>query len=86
MISLAQKISLNMYNKEIFTFKDVYESLPAEKETTIRARVYDNLNRLFEKVGRGIYKVIKEDNECLIIEGDGRDLRYISLNYSKDDV
>lgn len=77
MISLAQRISLKMYNKTTFTFKDVYEILPNEKKTTIRGRVYDNLGKLFEKIDKGIYRVIKDDNECLIIEGDGRDLSKI---------
>lgn len=77
MINLAQKISLNMYSKEEFSFKDVYIALPNEKKESIRARVYENLNKYFEKIGRGIYKVIRNDNECLIIEGDGRDLSMI---------
>ena len=77
MLSLAQKINLNMFNEDKFTFKDVYNSLPGEKKESIRARVYENLGKYFERLSRGVYRVIKNNNECLVIEGDGRDLSMI---------
>ena len=47
---------------------------------SIRARIYEGINKgLFERVGKGLYTVTRKDdqgneNTCLLINGDGRDL------------
>lgn len=54
-------------------------------DESIRARIYEGVERgLFEKVSRGVYKVKTQinghQNDCLLINGDGRDLSMIPDN------
>lgn len=43
----------------------------------VNARIYDGLGIEFERVEKGVYRVVRDDKQCLIIEGDGRDLSFI---------
>lgn len=63
-----------------FTLQDVYNLIPDKPKTTIRARIYDSLGIKFERVGKGVYRKIEGDNQCIIIEGDGRDLSFLDDN------
>ena len=62
-----------------FTLSDVYEAIDKPK-TTIRGRIYDNIGKKFERIDKGVYKVIKNNSECLLIEGDGRNLTMLKDN------
>ena len=48
---------------------------------SVRARIYEGVAKgIFEKLSRGVYRVKKDapdSSECLLINGDGRDLSYI---------
>lgn len=68
------KIIQEKFNLEEFTLQEVYKAIPEKPKTTIRARIYDNLGVKFEKIKKGLYRVIQGDSQCLVIEGDGRDL------------
>lgn len=68
------------FNGKTFTLKEVYEAIPNKPKTTIRGRIYDNLGIKFEKITKGIYKTINGDNQCILIEGDGRKLDMIDDN------
>ena len=47
-----------------FTLSDVYEAIDKPK-TTIRGRIYDNIGKKFERIDKGVYKVIKTiQNVC----------------------
>lgn len=73
--SMAQRIYRLMSAKETFTLKELNEAIQDKPATTLRARVYDNIGTLFQRVGRGIYAVInKDDSTVACINGDGRDL------------
>lgn len=51
------------------------------KEPSIRARIYEGIEKgLFKKVARGVYRTSKDGCECLLINGDGRDLSMIPNN------
>lgn len=51
------------------------------KNPSIRARIYEGIDKgLFERVSRGVYKVSKSDCECLLVNGDGRDLSMFEDN------
>ena len=52
------------------------KAVPDTSSDSVRARIYENLGKAFKKVGRGIYMTM--DEECLVIEGDGRDLSIIN--------
>ena len=48
---------------------------------SIRARIYEGIDKgLFKKVARGVYKASKNGCECLLINGDGRDLSMFADN------
>jgi site-specific DNA-methyltransferase (adenine-specific) len=78
-LSLSDIIQLTFENKE-FTLNEVYKAIPDKPKTTIRGRIYDNLGVKFNRVGKGVYRVLKGDNQCLLIEGDGRDLGMLENN------
>ena len=56
------------------------------KEPSIRARIYEGINKgLFQRGAKGVYTVTKkneanEDITCMLIQGDGRDLSFIEDN------
>lgn len=51
------------------------------KTPSIRARIYEGIDKgLFTKVARGVYKASQNGCECLLINGDGRDLSMFADN------
>jgi len=73
-------------DNENFTLKEaeyvVQEVLNLDvKEPSIRARIYEGIEKgLFKKVSRGVYRTSRDGCECLLINGDGRDLSMIPSN------
>ncbi len=63
---------IDCFKTEAFTLKDAYKVNPNVNKESVRARVYENLGVKFEKLGRNLY--ITKDVQCVLIEGDGRDL------------
>jgi site-specific DNA-methyltransferase (adenine-specific) len=55
--------------------KEIASHLPDKPESTIRGRIYNNLKKRFERVARGVYMLLS-DNEgaAFVVEGDGRSL------------
>jgi len=61
--------------------KEIYEALPDEKETTIRGRLNENIDKCFRRISRGIYIATVGDTKCALIEGDSWDeLRQLEDN------
>ena len=59
--------------------KEAYEKNSDKPQETVRARIYENLGKKFERVTKGVYRAIDCDGEqCVLIEGDGRDLSMIA--------
>ena len=77
MNGLALKIFNCFKNKSNFTLKDAYKQNTDKPKETVRARIYDNLGISFERVTKGIYKTIRGDETCVVIEGDGRNLSFL---------
>ena len=70
---------------EYFTLKEAEEHVLEHQQRdvnteSIRARIYEGIDKgLFERVGKGLYMVTRDNEDgsqtnCLIINGDGRDL------------
>ena len=48
---------------------EIYKALPGEKESTIRGRLNENINRCFKRIGKGVYIATVGEAKALIIEG-----------------
>lgn len=68
-------ILLTSFKGVTFTVRDAYDKNPNYSKETVRARIYTNLGTHFKRLGKGLYTTIEKD--CLLIEGDGRDLSII---------
>lgn len=73
-MSIKDKL-LDVFKGIEFTLKEAYEANPNVNKESVRARIYENLGISFEKLGKGLYTTIEKD--CVLIEGDGRDLSII---------
>lgn len=75
-------------DSEQFTLKEATEavlSVKEVKEPSVRGRIYEGIDKgLFERVGKGVYTVRRDfngqENSCLLINGDGRDLSMFEDN------
>ena len=63
---------IDCFKAEAFTLQDAYKKITGVNKESIRARIYENLGTKFKKLGKGLY--INKDADCVLIEGDGRDL------------
>ena len=77
-MTLAEKIFNCFKQHESFTLNDAYQVNSGKPHETIRARIYDNLGIRFERIAKGVYKTIDEENTCVLLEGDGRDLSMLA--------
>ena len=68
---------VDAFPEEEFTLKDAYEVVDDKPATTVRGRIYDNLGIAFEKVGEGVYRTIRGEEQCILVEGNGRDLSFL---------
>ena len=51
------------------------------KNPSIRARIYEGIDKgIFKRLSKGVYTVTKGNNQCLLINGDGRDLSMLEDN------
>ena len=80
MDSLANKIFNCFKTKTEFSLQEVYCQYNHKPKETIRARIYDNLGIKFERVAKGLYRAIQENESCILLEGDGRDLSFFNDN------
>ena len=79
-MSLTERIKNSFCLDETFSLKQLYNKIPDKPSTTLRARIYEGLGIDFERVGRGVYKTVKNNSQCVIIEGDGRNLDMLKDN------
>ena len=80
-MSLADKIFTCFKGAERFTIKEAYEIYYEKQAVTYRSRIYDNLCVNFIIIAKGIYCTVESENEkCIVLEGDGRDLSIIEDN------
>lgn len=76
---------------DTFTTREAVEKIVKEKKVnpeSVRARIYEGIDKgLFErctnldgKIVRGVYKVVKDNTTTILVNGNGRDLSFISDN------
>ena len=68
-------MSLKMKLEDFLTqnpssLEEIYEEFPDEKQTTIRGRLNENINKCFRRLSKGVYVAAKGNAQALIIEGD----------------
>lgn len=72
-----KEIILNSFN-ESFTLNDAYKAVNKKievKQASIRARIYEAIDDgILKRISKGVY----QNNNCLIIHGDGRNLSFIN--------
>lgn len=56
------------------SIKEISSVISDKPESTVRGRIYENLDVLFKRIARGIYWLSDEQAGALLIEGNGRDL------------
>lgn len=78
--ALADRIFevLSRYNKPL-GLSEIADKIKDKPISTIRGRIYDNLDKKFKRVAKGVYIAI-DNGGCLVIEGNGRDLSMIEDN------
>lgn len=69
---------IDAFHGTSFTLKEAYQVNPDVNQDSVRARIYENLGKAFERISRGVY--MTKDEQCIVIEGDGRDLSMIKDN------
>lgn len=74
---LAERLWQCFQNQEEFTLQEAYASEPDMPKESVRARIYENLGRRFEKIARGVYSIKGQKETCILLEGDGRDLSFL---------
>lgn len=79
LMSLAEKIYICFKKEDRFSLQDAYDNHAETAKETVRARIYENLGKRFERLAKGVYRTIdNEEEQCLLLEGDGRDLSMIA--------
>lgn len=90
-MKVQQSIQMTLFDYfqdiEKFTLAEATKLVKEERKNlvsdeSIRARIYEGIDKgLFERVSKGVYKVVtKDNNTCLMINGNGRDLSMIEDN------
>ena len=63
---------LHVFKNKTFTLKEAYDVNSNVNQSSVRARIYENIGDCFERIGKGLYYA--KDKNCILIHGDGRDL------------
>lgn len=80
-MTLVEKIFNCFKNRENFTLQEAYQQSTEKPLETVRARIYEKIGVKFERVAKGVYRTINcEEEQCLLIEGNGRDLSMLKDN------
>ncbi len=56
------------------TIDEISQEIPDKPQSTIRGRLNENVNVIFQRVARGVYWFVKDGTGIVLVEGDGRDL------------
>lgn len=74
-MSIVKNLTL-IFKGTQFTLKEAYEVNPDVNKESVRARLYEHLGTEFERLNKGLY--ITKEHDCVVVEGDGKDLSIIS--------
>lgn len=71
------KTLLDAFQSKTFKLTDAYTVCSEKPNASVRARIYENLNVLFERIDKGVYRTLNHGQEAILIEGDGRDISFL---------
>lgn len=72
---LAQRIAeVIERNRRPMRIKEIAQYIPDKPETTIRGRLYTNLEKRFRRIAKGVYTLLTDEGAAFVLENDGRDL------------
>ena len=67
-MTLADKIFCCFKECSSFSLKEAYEQNADKPQETVRARIYEKIGSKFERVAKGVYRTIGNENEqCVIL-------------------
>lgn len=69
-MTLLEAIQEFFVGRSEVALPDLYAALPGAKKHSLRAQIYKNLGRKFERVGKGVYVAVQGDAACVVVEGD----------------
>jgi site-specific DNA-methyltransferase (adenine-specific) len=69
-MTLLEAIREFFVGKTEICLPDLYAALPEMKKHSLRARIYENLGKLFRRVGKGVYVAECEGGKCVVVAGD----------------
>lgn len=76
--SIVSRLFTIFKDKIDFRLKDAYCAVSDVPQESVRARIYEHIDISFQRVRRGVYKVV--DNQAILINGNGRDLSFLNDN------
>jgi site-specific DNA-methyltransferase (adenine-specific) len=79
-MSITQTIISKFRTTNSFSLREAYEVCGKDVQAhSVRARIYEGVGSVFEKIERGIYKVSDELStlNTILVEGDGRDTSFL---------
>lgn len=82
-MGISKTLAHAFRKKTSFTLKEAYRAVPAAKEHSVRAKIYEGIKSgTFHRVSRGVFSVTyvspdNTENTCILIQGDGRDLSFL---------
>lgn len=80
-MTLVEKLFICFNNSNSFSLQEAYDQLKDKPKETVRARIYEKLGVKFQRIAKEIYRTIDcKDEQCILIESDGRDLSMIEDN------
>lgn len=80
-MTLVQKIFNCFKDSDSFSLQEAYRQNADKPQETVRARIYEKIGVKFERVAKGVYRTIDcEEEQCVLIEGNGRDLSMLKDN------
>ncbi len=79
-MTILNNLKMNFLNEESFTLNEANDSVLQNQNVnteSIRARIYEAIDKgVLERVARGVFRF----KDCLLIQGNGRDLSFIKDN------
>lgn len=80
-MTLVEKIFNCFKDSDSFSLQEAYWQNADKPQETVRARIYEKIGVKFERVAKGVYRTIDcEEEQCVLIEGNGRDLSMLEDN------